>query len=239
MAVDSVGRLKACVSAHGRGHISVTVREIDAIIRISISDDGPGISEEDLPKVFDPFFTTKEVGEGAGLGLSVSYGIIAQMGGKLWAESDGQTGSTFHIEIPGDEQAHLSEENESRAQLHLLVVDDEPDLRNILSRVLETQHHKVDLADDGEDAWRKLQDHDYDYILLDLRMPGTDGQTLYKRISESDPVLATKVIFITGDIANSKTRSFLDSLTNPVLEKPITIKELVLALGTVTDRNLP
>ncbi len=91
---------QACVAAHGRGSISISVKEIGGSTRISISDDGPGIPAENLLKVFDPFFTTKEVGEGTGLGLSVSYGIIAQLGGKLWVESDGVSGSTFHMEVP-------------------------------------------------------------------------------------------------------------------------------------------
>ena len=91
---------QACVAAHRRGSISISVRETSGSTRISISDDGPGIPAENLLKVFDPFFTTKEVGEGTGLGLSVSYGIIAQLGGKLWVESDGVSGSTFHMEVP-------------------------------------------------------------------------------------------------------------------------------------------
>lgn len=91
---------QACVAAHGRGSISISVKEIGGSTRISISDDGPGIPAENLLKVFDPFFTTKEVGEGTGLGLSVSYGIIAQLGGELWVESDGVSGSTFHMEVP-------------------------------------------------------------------------------------------------------------------------------------------
>ena len=68
--------------------------------KISVSDDGGGIQPEILDKVFDPFFTTKAVGQGTGLGLSVSYGIISQLGGNLWAESDGASGATFHVEVP-------------------------------------------------------------------------------------------------------------------------------------------
>ena len=176
----------ACVGAHGRGHISISVQETGGSTRISISDDRPGISAENLGKVFDPFFTTKEAGCGTGLGLSVSYGIIAQLGGSLWAESDGVSGSTFQIEVPSTMGERLAEppsdsgaagrpDEPAISPLRLLVVDDEPDLRNIIVRLLERRNHKVDAAGDGDEAWDRLQDQSYDCIMLDLRMAGTGG----------------------------------------------------------------
>ncbi|PKB72022.1 MAG: hypothetical protein BZY87_02465 [SAR202 cluster bacterium Io17-Chloro-G6] len=236
---------QACVSANGRGHISVTVREAEGSTRISVSDNGPGISPENQLKVFDPFFTTKEVGEGTGLGLSVSYGIIAQLGGKLWVESDGLIGSTFHIDIPPVMETVFPETNingnapptASAASLHVLVVDDEPDLRFIFAKLVERQGHSADQAGDGEEAWRKVQDNNYDCILLDLRMAGSDGQEVFQRISSSDPDLADNIIFITGDLANSKTRSFLNPLPNLVLEKPISIEQLGQAIRVISERR--
>ena len=94
--------------------------------------------------------------------------------------------------------------------LTLLVVDDEPDLRNIIVRLLERRNHEVDAAGDGDEAWGKLQGQTYDCILLDLRMAGTSGQELFQRLNAADPVMAGKIIFLTGDMANTSTRSFLD-----------------------------
>jgi two-component system NtrC family sensor kinase len=230
---------QACVSARGRGFIAVAVQEVNDSVRISISDDGPGISQENLAKVFDPFFTTKGVGEGTGLGLSVSYGIIAQLGGNIWAESDGSTGTKFHIDIPlasdqRDSGPAVSEDSADEAptpRYHVLVVDDEPDLRDILTRVIERRGHNVDQAGNGEEAWTKLQSTHYDCILLDLRMAGTDGQTLFQRISASDPHIAEKVIFVTGDVGSARTRSFLASVTNPVLRKPVSVDDLEQAMS--------
>ena len=235
----------ACVTANGRGHISISVRETGGSIRISVSDDGPGIPAENLTKVFDPFFTTKEAGGGTGLGLSVSYGIIAQLGGTLWAESDEGTGSTFHIEVPsttGDRSAEPPgdlgtagpTEQAAISPLRLLVVDDEPDLRNIIVRLLERRNHKVDAAGDGDEAWDKLQDQSYDCIMLDLRMAGTGGQELFQRLSAVDSDMAGKIIFLTGDMANTSTRSFLDPLANLVLQKPVSIGDLEQAISSVT-----
>jgi len=235
----------ACVTANGRGHISISVRETGGSTRISISDDGPGIPAVNLSKVFDPFFTTKEAGQGTGLGLSVSYGIIAQLGGSLWVESDGGSGTTFHIEVPsttGDRSAEPPgdlgtagpTEQAAISPLRLLVVDDEPDLRNIIVRLLERRNHKVDAAGDGDEAWDKLQDQSYDCIMLDLRMAGTGGQELFQRLSAVDPDMAGKIIFLTGDMANTSTRSFLDPLANLVLQKPVSIGQLEQAISSVT-----
>ncbi|MBC8280697.1 MAG: GAF domain-containing protein [Chloroflexi bacterium] len=240
---------QACVAAHGRGHISISVRESNDAVHISISDDGPGIPSENQLKIFDPFFTTKEVGVGTGLGLSVSYGIITQLGGRLWVESDGATGSTFCIEIPqpASRQALESPEHsgsdidldsELSLPLRVLVVDDEPDLRNIITRVLERSSHVVDQAKDGDEAWVKLQISNYDCILLDLRMPGTAGEELFNRLTGFNPEIAAKVIFVTGDLANDKTCEFLQPLANQVLEKPISIHDLQQALLTVTETDM-
>ncbi len=228
----------ACVGAHGRGHISISVQETGGSTRISISDDRPGISAENLGKVFDPFFTTKEAGCGTGLGLSVSYGIIAQLGGSLWAESDGVSGSTFQIEVPPSDSGAAGRPDEPAiSPLRLLVVDDEPDLRNIIVRLLERRNHKVDVAGDGDEAWDRLQDQSYDCIMLDLRMAGTGGQELFQRLNAADPVMAGKIIFLTGDMANSSTRSFLDPLANLVLQKPISIGDLEQATAVVTGNG--
>ena len=88
------------IEAHGKGTLTIITEEIDSSVRITFTDDGPGITEENLKHVFDPFFTTKEVGKGTGLGLSVSYGIIAGHDGKLYAESQAGEGATFVIELP-------------------------------------------------------------------------------------------------------------------------------------------
>ena len=200
---------------------------IDLVFRLKI-----------LGKVFDPFFTTKEAGCGTGLGLSVSYGIIAQLGGSLWAESDGVSGSTFQIEVPPSDSGAAGRPDEPAiSPLRLLVVDDEPDLRNIIVRLLERRNHKVDAAGDGDEAWDRLQDQSYDCIMLDLRMAGTGGQELFQRLNAADPVMAGKIIFLTGDMANSSTRSFLDPLANLVLQKPISIGDLEQAIAVVTGNG--
>jgi signal transduction histidine kinase len=88
------------LEAHARGTLTVTTERIGDSVRASFADDGPGISEENMRHLFNPFFTTKEVGKGTGLGLSICHGIIAEHGGRIWAESESGKGANFIIELP-------------------------------------------------------------------------------------------------------------------------------------------
>ena len=103
---------QAVLSASGPKRVSVQVKEASGNVRITVSDEGPGIPPEYLGKIFDPFFTTKQVGEGTGLGLSICYGIVQQHGGRLWVESEAGKGSSFHIDLPivaPDSQSHRAD----------------------------------------------------------------------------------------------------------------------------------
>ncbi len=91
---------EALVATQGSGHINIEGTSSGNTVRVSITDDGPGIPRDILDKVFEPFFTTREVGMGTGLGLSISYDIVRKYHGRLWAESIEGHGSVFHIELP-------------------------------------------------------------------------------------------------------------------------------------------
>jgi signal transduction histidine kinase len=90
----------AMIQAHNQGTLTIKTERVDSIIRISLTDDGPGIAEENLSRIFDPFFTTKEVGSGTGLGLSICYGIVAGHRGNIYARSQPDKGTTFVLELP-------------------------------------------------------------------------------------------------------------------------------------------
>ena len=216
----------------GRGWLTVRTMSTGKGIKISISDDGPGIVAENLPRIFEPFFTTKAVGEGTGLGLSISYGIVSQHGGEIWADSSPGRGSTFHIEFPviGGEAGESPGSADIQAPIlenkRVLVVDDEPVIRELLSRSLELDGLKVDLAGDGDEVWRRLQNHPYDCIILDLKMPGMSGQQLYQAIGALGQELTKKVIFITGDTVSSDNLDFIAAAGSPTLTKPVDLDQL-------------
>jgi PAS domain S-box-containing protein len=88
------------IEAHNKGTLIISTERLDRIIRISITDDGPGISQENQSRIFDPFFTTKEVGRGTGLGLSICHGVVTEHGGRIFATSQTGKGATFVVELP-------------------------------------------------------------------------------------------------------------------------------------------
>jgi signal transduction histidine kinase len=94
----------AMLEAHQRGKLVITTERADGVVRITFTDDGPGITESNLKSIFDPFFTTKEVGKGTGLGLSICHGIVTEHGGKIYASSIIGQGSTFIVELPLNSQ---------------------------------------------------------------------------------------------------------------------------------------
>jgi signal transduction histidine kinase len=90
----------AMLEAHKKGTLTISTRKIDGTIRITFTDNGPGIPKENLNRIFNPFFTTKEVGKGTGLGLSICHGIVNAHDGKIYARSKPGSGATFVVELP-------------------------------------------------------------------------------------------------------------------------------------------
>ena len=219
-------------SAHGKGKLIIKTESVGNTIRISFKDNGPGIAEENLERIFDPFFTTKEVGEGAGLGLSICHGIVAKHGGRIWAESQSGNGATFVVELPvvteakRPRQAKTARKAEKTAKGKILVVDDEQVVRQLLIQVLTEEGHEVETTDNGKDALKRIKSNNYNLILLDLKLPEMSGNELYERIKEIEPSLAKRVVFITGDVMGVDTEAILARTGVPCITKPFDIKEL-------------
>jgi CheY-like chemotaxis protein len=203
-------------------------------VLLSFSDSGPGMNAETLRRIFDPFFTTKEAGEGTGLGLTISYGIIEEHGGRIWAESEPRRGTTFFIELPvvaapaaapaprPVEPAQAS----PVANRRILVVDDEESIQKLLTGVLEMDGHDVQLASNGHEALERVRAEPFDLIISDIKMPVMSGPDLYKRLRSDGSPLASRLIFITGDTVAPETRSFLQSVENVVLSKPFRLRDV-------------
>lgn len=220
--------------AHGRGSLTVKTEHEDDIIRISFQDNGPGIAEENLEKIFNPFFTTRKVGEGTGLGLSLSYGIIAEHNGKLYAKSQPGQGATFFIELPvildewQEKDFSPVEEKETAGETggRILVMDDEPTVLSLIGRIISGEGYGVQTASCGEEAIEMIKKNNYDLVLSDIKLPGLSGIDLYREIGRINPPLQKRIIFITGDVIGSDTADFLDSTRAPYITKPIDIARL-------------
>ena len=226
--------------AHGKGKLSIKTEKIDDTIRISFKDDGSGIAKENMDKIFNPFFTTREVGEGTGLGLSMCHGIIAEHNGRIYAESKLGKGATFVVELPivtKPEQLELAEpeveEAEEAAQARILVVDDEPTVLSLVSRVLTGEGHEVETIDNADDALEMIESKRYRLILLDIKMPGMSGTELYKRIHKIAPSLARRIVFITGDVIGARITAFLSSTKAHYIMKPFDAEQLKRAVNRI------
>ena len=90
----------AMLEANGKGKLTIATGRHNHSVKVTITDNGPGIAKENLRRVFDPFFTTKEVGKGTGLGLSICHGIVTGHGGKIYAKNQENQGATFVVELP-------------------------------------------------------------------------------------------------------------------------------------------
>ncbi len=110
--------------------------------------------------------------------------------------------------------------------IRILVVDDEPGVRMLITRLLSGAGYVVDVAEDGYDAWRMLQERSYAALILDLRMPGKGGDVLYEQLRRVDDLLSHRVIFITGDTLNRREREFVAATGNPLIEKPFDLNVL-------------
>lgn len=221
---------QAILSAGGEGTLTVQTRGDGDSIRVSFRDSGPGMSAETRSRIFDPFFTTKDAGEGTGLGLTISYNIIEDHGGRIWTESEPGRGATFTIELPivhGQVSAQPEEtEPESVAPRSILVVDDEESIQRLLGSILQLDGHQVETARNGIEALQLLKQRRFDVVISDIKMPDMDGRALYDKLMELDPALAHRTIFITGDTVSPDTRTFLQRVNNPCLTKPFRVRDV-------------
>lgn len=216
-----------------RGRVlTVATSTTGHFIRISVTDNGTGIPAEVIGKIFDPFFTTKAPGKGTGLGLSISHGILQEHHGKIWAESEPGHGATFHLELPIVEceqpapAAATPTALVARQTGRILVVDDEPGIREVLGAVLDGAGYTVVLTGNGQEALAQIKQTKFDVIVSDMAMPEMDGEQLYKAVQECDPELAKRMIFVTGDTVSIKSRTFLDQTGGRWLGKPFNIQDV-------------
>jgi signal transduction histidine kinase len=214
--------------------LSIATRSDRALqqVRLAISDTGPGIPAPIRAKIFEPFFTTKPVGEGTGLGLSLCRSIVEQHGGTITVESEPGRGTTFEIALPvlarpaSPDRSSAAETATPVGTRRILVVDDERELAEVLVEALGREGHRVEIACHGADALRRLEQHSYDLVVSDTKMPVMDGIELYRELALRFPALSKRIIFVTGDVLDAEKRRFLEASGAPFLTKPFDLGEI-------------
>ncbi|MBZ0287629.1 MAG: response regulator, partial [Anaerolineae bacterium] len=201
------GRLViTCGNATERGALPMSMQGgCQAAVVLSVTDTGHGLDEETCNRVFEPFFTTKEKGKGTGLGLSTVYGIIRQSGGDTTVVSEPGKGATFSIFLP----AVLEEtspvivddsdlESSAPGSEHILLVEDDAQVRDFMKTVLVEKGYRLTVASDGREGLARANEclDPIDLLVTDVIMPDMSGAELARKLVELKP--ATKVLFVSG-----------------------------------------
>ncbi len=202
---------------------------------LTVSDTGHGMDESVRRRIFDPFFTTKPPGKGTGLGLSTVFGIVEQSGGKVYVESAPGRGARFTIYLPratrdatpsNARPAHAAEPGYS-ARATVLLVEDEPVLRNVSQRALENEGYTVLTAEDGFEAVAVAETFSgtIDLVITDIVLPGLNGRALAARLRERRPEV--EVLYMTGYTDDEiLRRGLMDDQVN-LLDKPFNATQLL------------
>jgi CheY-like chemotaxis protein len=210
-------------------------------VAISVSDTGTGMSPEVMARAFDPFFTTKPTGQGTGLGLSMIYGFARQSEGQVRIYSEIGEGTTVRIYLPrhhgamDEEQAPVSLSQAPRAGAGetVLVVDDEPSVRMLVTEVLEELGYAAIEAADGVSGLKVLQsDVRIDLLITDVGLPGgVNGRQMADAARQVRPKL--RVLFITGYAENAAVGNGRLEPGMHVLTKPFAMETLATRIKAI------
>lgn len=221
-------------------------------VMLSVTDSGMGMDEETQARIFEPFFSTREYGSGVGLGLATVYGIVKQSGGTIWVTSEAGAGTTFRVYLPhlegGGPPSPVPEEERTEEERtesptteteHVLLVEDEPSVRRIASRILGELGYEVTEASSGNEAlniYHELRPadgpHPIDFVVTDVVMPGISGLELVRRLRIEREGL--RALFISGYLDPSNLESS-EVPIEPLLSKPFTKVELAQAIGMLFE----
>jgi signal transduction histidine kinase/ActR/RegA family two-component response regulator len=201
---------------------------------VEVADTGVGMSEEVKARIFDPFFTTKG-GLGTGLGLSVVYGIMERHGGRLEVASAPGQGTTFTLRFQVATAAAPEERRDLAHSLparRILLIDDDPMVRQTVASLLRTVGHTVEEADGGAAGIRRLTEGPVDLVLTDLGMPEVTGWDVARAVKAYDPHLP--VILLTGWGEHVSPSAAELALVDRVMGKPFHLKDLLGAVAELT-----
>ena len=219
-------------------------------VKLTVRDDGCGMSPDVLTSIFEPFFTTKAVGVGTGLGLSTVYGVVTQNGGFITVASEVGAGTTFEIFLPrtADESVDDSPER-ARASAHpehgapaahaknesILVVEDEPAILQLATRALRKQGYTVFGAGGAREAIPLARQHaaTLDLLVTDLTMPEMNGRDLAAELQRIVPGLTC--IYMSGYASDASSLNGLDGATYHFIAKPFAISEFTAKVRSVLD----
>jgi two-component system, cell cycle sensor histidine kinase and response regulator CckA len=221
---------KMNIEAHIGNHVVITVR-----------DTGIGMSQEIQDRIFEPFFTTKELGKGTGLGLATVLGIVKSHNGFININSEIDKGSEFKIYLPAQDVTEITDLQEGglpggNGEL-ILVVDDEPAIRDITKTSLENYNYKAITACDGIEAIALYAEYrnEISVVLTDMVMPALDGLTTIRTLQKINP--SVKIIAVSGLATSEKISAATEIGVKAFLAKPYTAQQLLQTINSVKEEG--
>jgi PAS domain S-box-containing protein len=216
------------------GRLAISCESEGTWLRLRFADNGTGMPEDIRQKIFDPFFTTKGA-QGTGLGLSVSYSIIERHEGVISVTSEQGRGTVFTIDLPAALEtpavATIAPTAVAASSLAILVVDDEPSVRETLADMLEMMGHRVLIADGGQNALQTLAGNECDLVFTDLAMPDMDGWETSREIRKRWPGM--NVVLVTGYGPGTVPPPGEDGLVDGIIGKPFDFSQIDQTIQSV------
>ncbi|MCU0571564.1 MAG: PAS domain S-box protein [Syntrophobacteraceae bacterium] len=217
-----------------RGHVGTSPGRY---VCLTVSDSGHGMDQDVLERIFDPFYTTKEPGKGTGLGLAIVYSIVTNHNGFVRCRSEKGQGTTFDIYFPAEmgeavtsaDERILDHEIQGNGET-ILLVDDEQEVLDVGRELLERFGYRVLTANDGENAMDVFAEFEKDIqcVILDLNMPGLDGQTCLERLLSHSPSM--RIIVATGYLERERRREMIESGASGFITKPYRFTDMLREL---------
>jgi CheY-like chemotaxis protein len=209
---------------------------------LEVSDTGIGMLHSDLEKIFEPFYTKKVLGHsGTGLGMSVVWGTVKDHDGYIDIATEEGTGTTFTLYFPAS-RSELPAAPPIRIDDYLgkgesiLIVDDSPEQRDLIGRMMQRLGYAADTAASGEIAVAMVSDKNYDLLILDMIMPdGIDGLETYRQILEKVP--HQKAIIASGYSKSDRVEAALRLGVGSYIKKPFILEKIGMAVRNELDRS--
>jgi PAS domain S-box-containing protein len=197
-------------------------------VRVSVEDNGVGIPPELVSRVFEPYFTTKPSGQGTGLGLWMVEGVVRRLGGQVVLHSQVGKGTRVEVYVPvggADPPAVEPAPIPHRERRRVLIVDDEPEIGQLLAEVLRPEH-EVEVFTRGADGLARMLHGTHDLAICDLMMPDLGGRELYEALVADGRGLERRLLFATGGAFTQEASAFLDRVDVRVLHKPFRLADV-------------